>query len=201
MLPTYDVSLNRKKSFVANLRQYPALFQEGVRNFEKKNCHLSSVLTRIRNWHLQNKCLNYYLFNQLAHLYTPFLLGDYECVCYSLNIVRTFVLFADFLYHSTSFCFIVCLFMLFSEYCAYVCAVRWLFISFYKCLFYCLSVYVILWILCVRLCYSLTFYIILQVFVLLSVCLCYCLNIYVIFWLFVLLSECSLILWMFMLIS
>lgn len=62
-----------------------------------------------------------------------------------------------------------------------------------------MNVCVILWILCVRLCYSLTFYIILQVFVLLSVCLCYSLNIYFTFWLFVLLSECSVILWVFML--
>jgi len=50
---------------------------------------------------------------------------------------------------------------------------------FYICPFFWefMNVCVILWISCVWLCYSLTFYIILQVFVLLSVCLCYSLNI------------------------
>jgi hypothetical protein len=77
-----------------------------------------------------------------------------------------------------------------------------------KCLIYIrpffweiMNVCVILWIFCVRLCYSLTFYITLQVFVLLFVCLFYSLNVYVVFWLFVLLSECSVILWVFTLLS
>ena len=55
-----------------------------------------------------------------------------------------------------------------------------------------MNVCVILWILCVRLCYSLTFYIILQVFVLLSVCLLMLFSEY----LFYLLTVCVII-WMF----
>ena len=185
MVPAYDIRLKRKKSFVATLRQHPA-FISG--RDEKKNCQLSSVQTRIRNWHLQNKCHKCNLFNQPARLHASFLLGDYECVLFSkyceyvCAIRWLFVSFYKCLFYCLSLCVVLWIFMLsFDSLCYYLNL-----LLFFECL--CYSLKLLLFFECFF--YSLSFYVIIRLFVLFSECLCYSVTVYVILLMILLFSEC-----------